>query len=179
MPKLNIPDAVVRGYLSEQETKFVAGDRVALLRVIGFCARQEVALPKWAAHAYLTTMSRWWSMDVTTLDEAFGVAWPKGKHLAAARKRKRLMFAVLNDVRVRVRQGVAIAPTLFSAVGRKYGLGKTLTEEYYRDAVVAESNAASAATDQLLLPLMSMDAQQRSPTRKISKISGNRSKSRK
>ena len=37
-------------------------------------------------------------MEAKELGEAFGLAWPKGKSMAAAKKRRRHMFAVYNAV---------------------------------------------------------------------------------
>ena len=64
--------------------RFRAGDVNALLRAIGFCSNQQVAMPERVVAAYFAAMNRWWRFDCPTLDAAFGVVWPKGKHPAAA-----------------------------------------------------------------------------------------------
>ena len=114
MAKLDLPAEVVDAHLAEMNARFRAGNANALLRAVGFCGNQQIAMPEWVVAAYFAAMNRWWRFDCATLDAAFGIVWPKGKHLAAAKKRQKLEFAILKDVKDRIRGGASITPALFS-----------------------------------------------------------------
>ena len=179
MTKLDLPAEVVEAHLAELHARFRSRDANALFKAIGFCGNQQIAMPEWVVAAYFAAMNRWWSYECATLDAAFGIQWPKGKHLAAARKRRKLEFAVLQGVKDRIREGASITPALFAAVGKTHGIGigKTLAEKYYRHALKMTESMPAAA--QLLLdPFMTAEARKKQATRKISKLSGSRSKSK-
>lgn len=175
MPKRSLPPSVTAAYLAEMGVAFGAGDVNALFRAIALCGREQIPMPEWAVDGYHKAMHRWWGLEATTLDAAFGVTWPKGKHLAAAKKRRKLEFAVHLDVCKRTQEGESITPALFASVGKAHGIGKMLAEEYYRHAA-ATLQLRSPALDQLLTQYMTTHAKIANATRKISKFGGSRSK---
>lgn len=70
-------------------------------------------------------------------DVVFGAPFPKGANIRARRKKRTLMFAVLNEVR-RIRDSDperTIDAHLFEEVGAKFNIGKTLADEYYYAAL--------------------------------------------
>ncbi len=132
--KLDLPPEYIVAQLEEYRRYFEAGDKNALFQAIGFCFNQEIVAPEWIVHAFFRAMNKWYSMQVKELGEAFGLAWPKGKSVAAARKKRRLRYAVSNDIHDEKSRGGTVDDGLFEAIGKKYGLGITLVKEYYASA---------------------------------------------
>ena len=83
---LDLPADVVDAHLAGLAASFRAGSVNALFMAIGFCGNQQIAMPEWVVAGYFKGMNRWWLYRCKTLDEAFGVQWPKGKSFEAARK---------------------------------------------------------------------------------------------
>jgi hypothetical protein len=174
-PSLDLPRGVEETLLRELRIAFEAGDRTALLKAIAHCGRQARVMPEWVVAGYCSAMNQWWSYRVATLDEAFGVSLPKGKHIAALRKRRRLEWRVYSRVMQLQAGGRSLNKALFAEVGAEYAIGKTLAEEYYAHAKESIASAP-AAVGQLLEPLLSPEMKHKRATRKITKLSGTRSK---
>jgi hypothetical protein len=132
--KNEVPPEFVSDWLDALRQRFEAGDKNALIQAIRRCFQFGVVAPEWVVDAFFRGTNRWYQMDVKSLDEALGVAWPKGRSLAAARKRRRLQFAVLNEVNRAKSKGRAVDGELFEQIGRRLGLGATLVKDYYRAA---------------------------------------------
>jgi hypothetical protein len=129
-----VPPEIVAGLLDELRQRFEAGDKNALIQAIRRCFDFGVIAPQWVVDAFFRATNTWYQMDAKSLDEALGVAWPKGKSIAAAKKRRRLQFAVLNAVNRAKSEGRAVDGELFEQIGRRLGLGATLVKDYYRSA---------------------------------------------
>lgn len=111
-------------------------NKYALMLAIRICANHDIPLPRWASNAYIKAFDAVNNFRARTWDSVFGEAFPKGKTLAAARKMRVKKFAVWNDIRsiLGMCPDTPIDDGLFEMVGKKHGLGKTLTSEYYYDA---------------------------------------------
>lgn len=129
--------------LAELGEKFAAGEQFALMMAIRTCATYDVPLPEWAAMAFCRAYDAVVGARARGWDAVFPRAYRKGSHLAAIRKRREKQGAVWSAVREAHANGAPICPETFDAVGRKLGLGATLTADYYyaydrwHDAVMA------------------------------------------
>src|SRR5690606_29325883 len=122
-----LPDDVVQSLLRDEREKFEAGDATALFAAILWCGRSERPLPKWIVHEFAQAWHRYLERETAAnLGEAFGIAWPKGKHAAAYRKKRRLEWDVYGDVCDAYKKGAALDEALFAKVGRKHHIGKKL-----------------------------------------------------
>lgn len=122
--------------LKQSEEKFNKGDGWALMRAICACARCSLPLPDWAAKAYLRAYYKVVGCEEKSWDAVFGEPYPKGTNLNALKKKRELKFEVFNTIIDAVKRdpGTAIDSQLFEDVGKKFNIGKTLAEEYYREA---------------------------------------------
>lgn len=170
---LDLPADVEAALLKEYRLQFEAGDRNALFRAIAHCGSQAIAMPEWVVAAYFNALNAWWSMEAKTLDEAFAVPLPKGKHLAALRKRRKFAPLVARDVDRLHASGRPINKALFAEVGKAHALGATLAEDYYRHWMRAR-RAVASAPDAMLEPYLTAAAKVARKTRKITKLSGSR-----
>jgi hypothetical protein len=134
--RLDLPPDLEAAMLEELRLLFEAGDGNALIRAIRFTFNQERPAPEWVAAAFFRATNRWYAMQVKSLDEALGVAWPKGKSIAAAKKRRALRFAVYNEIRqtLSMKPETTIDDELFEEIGGRLGIGKTLVKNFYRSA---------------------------------------------
>ncbi|MXS84490.1 hypothetical protein ABO04_00825 [Nitrosomonas sp. HPC101] len=108
-------------------------DPFYLMQAIGVCALHGLPLPPWAVNAYLKGYNKIADAESKSWDEVFGMPYPKGVRLSVLRKERRFKHAVYDEIsRIKKSQPkVAIDDDLFEKVGKKFGLGKTLTSEYY------------------------------------------------
>jgi hypothetical protein len=115
--------------------RFETGDRRALLAAIRECANHDLPMPDWVAAAFIRAYDNVHQMRLGSWDDAFGRPYPKGFHLAKARRRQQIGPAVWMAVKV-IRDEEPETPIdegLFERVGAKLGIGKTLANElYYR-----------------------------------------------
>jgi hypothetical protein len=169
---------LVASYLEGLRVEFEAGKRSALLAAVRFCGNQQAVMPEWVVKAFVAATSRWFAFECKTLDDAFGLTWPKGKQFAAAAKKRNLAFAVRQRVIDLHRDGQPINADLFRNVGQQFGIAKTVCEEYYRaaDAIMRRPFASIVALDPLLASFVTDDAKRDAATRKVSKLRGSRSK---
>lgn len=113
---------------------FTEGDQGALMAALRVCACHEIAMPDWLATAYIKAYDQVLTCREKSWDVVFGAPFPKGANIRARRKKRTLMFGVFNTVNDAILRGQTIDPVLFESVGKKFNLGKTLAEEYYREA---------------------------------------------
>jgi hypothetical protein len=128
--KDDIDPEVVAILLDDLRQRFEAGDRNALIQAIRRCFQCGVVAPEWVVTAFFRATNKWYQMDAKSLDDALGVAWPKGKSVAAAKKRRRLKFAVFNEINKARARGRAVDEELYQEIGRQFGIGKTLVKVY-------------------------------------------------
>jgi len=152
--RMDIPPELEAAYLEEMRAYFNGGDRHELFRAIRFCGEQGIPMPDWVVEAFAKAMNKWYSMRAKTLDEAFSVKFPKGKHLAAAKKQRKLKFAVYHEVMKAKRQQRAVDEKLYEEIGKKLGLGKTRVGDYYRAAryVVERPTVMDKLLEDLVVP---------------------------
>lgn len=108
--------------------QYEAGDNTRLIAAMNLCAQYGVPMPKWVATAWLAATRLWAAGAAKSLDEAIGVARPKGKHAAAIAKKRRLMSRVWNHVK---EHRLPVCEDTFNAVGKQFGIGGTLAKEYF------------------------------------------------
>ena len=121
--------------LSEQ---YEQGNQFALMLAIRVCANHDLIMPRWVGDGYIAAFDTILNYRSGSWDDVFGRPIPKNAHLSALKKKRNLEFAVFNEI-VRIRQCErnscgAIPPLdawLFERVGKPFGIGKTLAEEYY------------------------------------------------
>lgn len=106
----------------------------------------DLVAPEWLAYAFNSRFDQVLGYHAGSWDDpaAFGAPIPKGAHLAALRKRRRLQWEVLSRIS-NIRQmepQTALDKRLFARVGRELGLGKTLAEEYYYGVIEFEQALA-------------------------------------
>ena len=64
-------------------------------------------------------------------DHVFGPTTPKGKHVAALRKQRRMSFKIWSEVQRRHEAGAPLDDELYEAVGQENGIGKTAVRKYF------------------------------------------------
>lgn len=128
---LKMSPELVEMELEEYRTQFESGDKNALIRAIRSCGREQVVMPDWLVNAFFQATNRWYSLEVKTLDEAFGLEWPKGKRFDAARNKRKYSLAAHYRVKELHSMGKAIDEQLFIEVADELGIGKTKVSEYY------------------------------------------------
>ncbi len=109
------------------------GDRYWVLRAIKICADSQLTLPNWSAQAYIEGYDIVCKHKAMSWDFAFGHPHPKGMHSNALKNRDEKGFEVwkeINSILIK-NQDIPIDEALFEQVGKKFGLGKTLTSDYY------------------------------------------------
>lgn len=110
----------------------------AVLAAVRDVLAHELTSPEWLVFAYTRRYDAVLNCAAGSWDDprAFGRPYPKGAHLAALRKARRLRWAVSNAVSdTRARDPAAtIGRDLFERVGRDLGIGKTLAERYFYEA---------------------------------------------
>ena len=135
MTDISDHEATYNAEMLEQCRKgYEEGANAALLQALRICARADLVMPEWAARGYIKAWDTFRLARAKTLDEAFGVSWPKGKHLSATRKQIMNDLGVLMRVEELNESGMPIDDQLFRKVGKELGLGKTLTSDYYYSA---------------------------------------------
>lgn len=135
-PTLPLFQWIALQWLDEQRRAFEAGDQFALMLAIRICANHDVPLPGWASAAYIKAFDVVLNAHAKSWDDAFGEPYPKGTHPNALRKKRMLKFAVYNWVMGELarKPNTAIDAALFERAGKEFAIGKTLAEEYYREA---------------------------------------------
>ncbi len=107
----------------------------AVLDAVYMCARNGLMMPDWLATAFMSRVRAVSDFKAASWDSplSFGRPHPKGTRLAAERKRLRFQATVHTRILL-IRQEEPETPIdkrLFERVGKLYGLGATLAENYY------------------------------------------------
>ena len=125
------------------------------MQAIRECARCDFVMPPWVGSAYIKAFDTILNYKSKDWNEVFGSPIPKNANLNALRKKRRLRFAVLNEVNNILSRNPwqPIDVGLFEEVGKKFCIGKTLAQEYYYSAkkIMGRSNPD---IDKLLLSEM-------------------------
>jgi hypothetical protein len=117
--------------LAKHRRRFRAGEAEALLDALELCAAYRVPLPEWAANEFLNRFYAWAEFRTATLDEAFGVARPKGTHLKARRLREALRFDILQEVSRLRSEKMPLSDEIFEKVARLVGTSYKRTRKIY------------------------------------------------
>jgi hypothetical protein len=117
--------------LEEIRTRYENGDDYALMLAIRMCANHDLVMPEWVAKAYIRAFDTVNGYRAKSWDDVFGHPLPKNAQLAALRKKRMKAAKVWTEVNKRHKAGAPIDDLLFASVGKKLGLGVTLTKEYY------------------------------------------------
>jgi hypothetical protein len=122
--------------LDTLKAQFEAGDGFALLQAIRKCANHNLVMPDWVTQNYIDRFDRVLNCKLASWDEAFGKPYPKGKHISNLRDRRSLRLQVYIRVReiLAADKSIPIDNELFSSVGAKLGIRKTLCNELYYEA---------------------------------------------
>lgn len=120
-------------FLPELERCFVAGDRFALMEAISECAVNDLALPNWAAEAFLDGYYSIINLRSGSWDDVFAKPYKKGFHLGQARVRRLARVEVYLTVRrILAREpGTPIDDHLFERVGRECNVSRSLANQLY------------------------------------------------
>ena len=130
-PTLPIFRLAARDRLEQERKRFEEGDQMALLAAIRCCANHDLVMPEWVSRGFIKGYDAVLNYRASSWDDVFGRPLPKGKHLAALRKKRLTSVQVWNEVRAAVLKGESIEDDFFSRVGAKLAIGKTLASEYY------------------------------------------------
>lgn len=125
------------------------GDKEALLLIISHCLRRKIEVPERFSAAFSEAVFKWQKAEVPSLDQAFNVERPKGKHINAQKKKLNLMWRVYHAVVKLHEEGNPIDEHLLKQVGNMFHIGKTAVWEYYR-AAKSTSAAVGELTDDVL-----------------------------
>ena len=126
---------IIRHLLAQLRRRYEHGDLAAPLEALDICFRGSWGLPVWAKSGFVNALQRWRAHEVPTLDAAFGVMRPGGKHSKSLREQEARRAYVVARVEQLRQRGRLLDRALFSIVeeeiGQKAGYAKKL---YYDDA---------------------------------------------
>lgn len=113
--------------------KLYESDPYYLMVAIRVCACSRLVMPEWVLKGYIKAYDTVNNNQARSWDTVFGSPFPKGKSLAAARKKRMTQTSVWNEITLilKLESDTPIDEALFERVGKKFNIGKTLTSEYY------------------------------------------------
>lgn len=124
------------GFLDGCRAEYEAGNKVALMQAIHVCGIDRIPLPDWVASAYSRCFESVRMARAKSWDDVFGKPFPKGSNLIAIHKRRKHQWDLVNRIRL-IREsepGTALDAALFERVGKEFGLGRSLAQDYYYEA---------------------------------------------
>ena len=92
--------------------KYYQGDAIMLFEAIRRCGHYGLPIPEWAFEALTKGLNRYYSAEVRTFDEAFGVVRPPNMKLSAANTKFRYGWKIYCTVNRLHNDGVPIDGTL-------------------------------------------------------------------
>lgn len=117
-----------------------SNDGTWIFEAIRRCSQYGKIMPERVRKPFEDALERYKTADARTLDEAFGVARPKGWSQSAARSRSRktgLGISVASAIYYLIAgaslQKRAIDDELYEEVGAKYGVSGATARNYYRE----------------------------------------------
>jgi hypothetical protein len=117
--------------LVEYHKRYDAGDKSAVLDAIEI---MSCFFPPWLREAYMSARMAHLRHAVATLDEAFGVERPRGKHLTGAREREMLRGLIMFRVYCLHRQeGAPLDDTTFARVADELGTSTTTIRRIFSE----------------------------------------------
>lgn len=118
--------------LARLQLKYEAGEKGAILEAVACCALNDLEMPQWLAWGFLKAYRAVRHFEAGKWDDIFGPAHPKGTRLEARknkRQRELLVFQYMQSI-LAAEPDTKIDAGLFERVGPKFGIGKTLADEY-------------------------------------------------
>ena len=126
-----------RALLDLCRRQYEQGDHKALLEALFVWLSTYQGPPAWIADAFCEKLLGWLECRAPTLDAAFGVKRPRGKHLKALRERQDLRGPILIRIEDLRRQNMKVDVRLFELVGAEIGRSASFVSTvYYEDASV-------------------------------------------
>lgn len=141
-------------YMDECGSRYHAGDKMALMHAIAHGAMFDMALPDWAADAYMRSYRDVMQWRVGSWDDVFGNPVPKGKRLAKLREHHIMWPKVTGAIKeiLDADPCTPIDDQLFERVGDELGVGKTLVKKVWYGLNPALRGHAIRAKQEFKLP---------------------------
>jgi hypothetical protein len=118
-------------FLAKGQELHEAGDKSELLRCLNHCLWFRQPIPDWVRNGIRLAYALASSHQVKSWDEVFGRPLKKGKQLATEHGNFRIRFKLLHAVEKRHEAGEPLDDELFTSVGEKFDVGKTVAREIY------------------------------------------------
>jgi hypothetical protein len=118
-------------FLAKGQELHEAGDKSELLRCLNHCLWFRQPIPDWVRNGIRLAYALASSHQVKSWDEVFGRPLKKGKQPATERRKHRIRFDLLHGVEKRHEAGEPLDDALFTSVGKKFDLRKTVAREIY------------------------------------------------
>jgi hypothetical protein len=129
------PDNLDERFLQKGKERYESGETAELLYCLEYCMANHVLIPDWLAKAFGDAYHKVRCYEVKSWDDVFGRPLSKGKRLATERRNVQISSPLFHSVNDRHNAGQPIGKTLFSEVGKEFGVSATTAEEIYYDAV--------------------------------------------
>lgn len=115
------------------QKQYEKGDKSALLEAIEHCAMCRLVMPDWVVSDYVFAFRSWSRLKVKTLDDAFGVAKPKGFRIEVAKEEMYTATAVYMEIIRLERQGFPIHQDgAIAEVCEKFHINRDKAWKYYK-----------------------------------------------
>jgi hypothetical protein len=105
--------------------------KIAILKAAVLCGKSRHPLPRWITEGLEEIHRRYSTFEVRTIDEAFGVARPKGFHVGKMNEVLTKSLRVYFHVEKLRMAGDRVKVEFFDNVGREFGISATKAKEYY------------------------------------------------
>jgi hypothetical protein len=125
------PDEFSERFLAKGRELYEAGDKSEMLYCLSHCIRNDRPIPDWLKQAFENAQDDVRMYKVKSLDDVFGKPLAKGKRLTTERRKMEIAGQVFRRVRALHEAGKPIDKSLFSKVGREFGVGGTIASELY------------------------------------------------
>jgi hypothetical protein len=120
---VKVRQKLTAGLVEQRRQQFDAGQDWVLLDAIDLCARTAQPLPMWIVDAFGKRYSDWLTYRAHTLDAAFKVERPRGKHRNTAALHEALRASVVRSVLLLHKPPeTAIGLKLFDRAGKSLGI---------------------------------------------------------
>ena len=118
-------------WLESLRNRYEAGEQIALLDAINYCATESVLMPDWVASEFVRKYRRVASYEVKTLDEEFGPCIPENQQLAAMRRRYKMAVVVYYLTMIAWYEGTPRDEGLFEEIASQIGVRSKSTVSRY------------------------------------------------
>jgi hypothetical protein len=128
---------IIQRRFARLQQDYKHGDMSVILEVLDICFRGSWDPPVWAMTGFVNVLQRWRAHEVPTLDAAFGVIRPVGKHSKSLRKHEERRWYVVARVEQLRQRGRLLDRALFSIVEEEIGQKAGYAKKLYYDAASA------------------------------------------